>query len=94
MIFVLMTFCFTLIVGGTSGFDPVSGNIGKTPGIQSEEDVSKPYVCRLCTIEQRFEKEFSLKCHLKLVHGQDPEVSSTAQPDSTGETSAGQKLSG
>ena len=25
----------------------------------------------------RFEQEFSLKCHLKLVHGQDPEVSSS-----------------
>ena len=47
------------------------------------DNVEKPYVCRLCNIEQRFEQEFSLKCHLKLVHGQDPEVSSSAEKDYT-----------
>ena len=48
-----------------------------------QEGVEKPYVCRLCNIEQRFEQEFSLKCHLKLVHGQDPEVSSSAERSGT-----------
>ena len=71
-------------------FDPVTGQIGGSPaessgtqGMSGQDNVEKPYVCRLCNIEQRFEQEFSLKCHLKLVHGQDPEVSSSAERDYT-----------
>ena len=71
-------------------FDPVTGQIGGsatdssgTQEMSGQDNVEKPYVCRLCNIEQRFEQEFSLKCHLKLVHGQDPEVSSSAERDYT-----------
>lgn len=67
-------------VAMTTNASSLSGDrITMLPATQKADDMKvlsvdtnvKPIVCHLCEFDRRFEREYSLVCHLKWVHGQD-----------------------